>query len=164
MLAYCAYNGIGVIPWSPLAGGLLARPAQAAPTARIESVKGTPWELTLTEADIAIVNKVEEFAKAKGCTMAQIAVSWACKKITSPIVGISSVKRLEEAMVQVELTDDEIKSLEAPSVTSLFSAFTKLMKLPDINQSKSEGTSEHCDGNPTRDTSKHFFSLWRLLK
>lgn len=115
MLQYCAHNGVGVIPWGPLNAGVLARPAvDASSTARAAATKGTPFEYQLTDADKAILGKVEELAKAKNCTMAQIALSWVCKKISSPIVGVSSVKRLDEAMVQVELTDAEVKALEEP--------------------------------------------------
>lgn len=117
MLAYCKHNGIGVIPWAPLAGGDLARPLAAAdaPTARAALAKGTPWEQRLSAADTAIVGRVEELAKKKGWSMSQVALVWAASKVTAPIVGVSSVERLEQAITAgLELDEEEIKYLEEP--------------------------------------------------
>ncbi|KAG2140716.1 NADP-dependent oxidoreductase domain-containing protein [Suillus cothurnatus] len=88
MLAYCKYNGIGVIPWAPLASGALARPL-GTETARLNSLKGTTWGNKVTSADVTIINRVEELAK---------------KKI-----------RLQESIIEeIELTPEEIKYLEEP--------------------------------------------------
>lgn len=115
MNAYCKFNGIGVIPWSPLAGGILARPLDAADTDRTRQVKGTPFESHLSDADKAIVTRVGEIAEKRGKTRAEVALAWNVGKITSPIVGISSVKRLEESITTgFVLTEDEIKYLEEP--------------------------------------------------
>ena len=76
MLAYCKFNGIGVIPYSPLFGGKLARPVEAGATARTESLEGTPIALPLSEADQAIVKRVEEIAKKRGVKMSQVALAW----------------------------------------------------------------------------------------
>ncbi|KAI5824383.1 Aldo/keto reductase [Schizophyllum commune Tattone D] len=97
MLAYCKYHGIGIIPWSPLAGGLLARPRNKA-----------------DEVDAEIIKRVEEVAKKRGWTMSQVALAWAQRSVTSPIVGFNSVKRVDQAIVDGELTDDEAKYLEEP--------------------------------------------------
>jgi aryl-alcohol dehydrogenase-like predicted oxidoreductase len=113
MLAYCQYNGIGVIPWAPLASGVLARPV-GTETTRLNSVKGTTWEKKLTSADTTIINRVEELAKKKNCMMSQIALAWVASKVSSPIVGISSIQRLQESIEEIELTPEEIKYLEEP--------------------------------------------------
>ncbi|TFK62207.1 Aldo/keto reductase [Pluteus cervinus] len=116
MLAYCKYNGIGVIPWSPLAGGPLARPL-GAETPRTKFMKGSPFEPKLSEGDITIINRVKELAEKHGKTMSQVALSWISTKITSPIVGVSSVARLEESLTKgFDLTAEEIKYLEEPYV------------------------------------------------
>ncbi|KAG2152539.1 NADP-dependent oxidoreductase domain-containing protein [Suillus bovinus] len=114
MLAYCKYNGIGVIPWAPLSAGLLARPV-GTETARLNSLKGTTWEKKLTSADTTIINRVEELAKKKNSKMSQIALAWVASKVSSPIVGISSIQRLHDNIIEgIELTPEEIKHLEEP--------------------------------------------------
>jgi aryl-alcohol dehydrogenase-like predicted oxidoreductase len=114
MLAYCKYNGIGVIPWAPLASGALARPL-GTETARLNSLKGTTWGNKVTSADVTIINRVEELAKKKDCKMSQIALAWVASKVSSPIVGISSIQRLQESIIEeIELTPEEIKYLEEP--------------------------------------------------
>ncbi|TFK62213.1 Aldo/keto reductase [Pluteus cervinus] len=116
MLAYCKYNGIGVIPWAPLSGGALARPL-GTQTARTESTKGSPFERKYSEADEIIISRVDEIAKKRGKKMSQVALAWTSSKITSPIVGLSSVARLEDSLTKgFELTEEEVKYLEEPYV------------------------------------------------
>ena len=114
MLAYCKHNGIGVIPWSPLAGGVLARPS-GTETIRLNSFKGTAFETKLSGEDITIINRVEELAKKKNCKMSQIALAWVGSKVASPIVGANSIQRLHESIVEgIELTPEEMAYLEEP--------------------------------------------------
>ncbi|KAG2128431.1 Aldo keto reductase [Suillus cothurnatus] len=114
MLAYCKYNGIGVIPWAPLASGLLARPV-GTETTRLNSIKGAALEKKVTSVDAIIINRVEEVAKKKNCKKSQIALAWVASKVSSPIVGISSVQRLQESIIEeIKLTPEEIKYLEEP--------------------------------------------------
>lgn len=114
MLAYCKFNGIGVIPWAPLASGDLARPI-GTETVRRDSTKGTPLEKKFSEADKTIINRVEELANKKGVKMGQIALAWVGQKIASPIVGINSIERLKESIVtDITLTPEELTSLEEP--------------------------------------------------
>ena len=115
MLAYCNFNGIGVIPYSPLFGGKLARPVEAGATARTESLQGTPIALPLSEADQAIVKRVEEIAKKRGVKMSQVALAWVASKTDSMIVGMNSPARAQESAVAVlTLTDEEVAYLEEP--------------------------------------------------
>ncbi|KAG2058406.1 Aldo/keto reductase [Suillus hirtellus] len=114
MLAYCKYNGIGVIPYAPLYSGLLARPV-GTESMRQNSTKGTILERKVTSADATIINRVEELSKKKNIKMSQIALAWVASKVSSPIVGISSIQRLQESIIDgVELTPEEIKYLEEP--------------------------------------------------
>lgn len=113
MNRFCNATGVGLIPWAPLAGGKLARPADAhGSTERSKTAPG------LTEADKIIVSRVEELAKKKGWTLSQVALAWENKRVSSPIIGFSSVERLEEALsVRGKvLTDEEEKYLEEPYV------------------------------------------------
>ncbi|OAX32992.1 Aldo keto reductase [Rhizopogon vinicolor AM-OR11-026] len=114
MHAYCNHNGIGIIPWSPMASGVLARPI-GTETTRANTAKGTPFEKKLTGGDETIIKRVEELAKKKNCKMSQIALAWVAAKVSSPIVGVNSVQRLQESIVKgIELTPEEMKYLEEP--------------------------------------------------
>ncbi|KAJ7239263.1 NADP-dependent oxidoreductase domain-containing protein [Mycena rebaudengoi] len=116
MIPYCQEHGIALIPWGPLAAGALARPL-GVETARTAAAKGTPFEDKFSDADKAIIGRVEELAEKKGCAMSQIALAWVQLKVDSPIVGISSIQRLEESVVKdIKLTAEEVKYLEEPYV------------------------------------------------
>jgi 1-deoxyxylulose-5-phosphate synthase len=115
----CLDQGIGVIPWSPLARGRLARPvSDQRSTARSSS--DPVGDRMYTDADDAVVQAVAEVAKARGLPLAQIALAWMFHKdaITAPIVGATKPGHIEDAVaaVDVELSDEEIAALEAPYV------------------------------------------------
>ncbi|KAK7452140.1 hypothetical protein VKT23_012245 [Stygiomarasmius scandens] len=115
MNAYCNYHGIGLIPWAPVAGGFLARPL-GEETTRTEAGKGTIVEPKFTESEKTIINRVQEVAEKRGVSMAQVALAWVNAKVASPILGLSSEKRAEEA-VRINgftLTEEEMKYLEEP--------------------------------------------------
>ncbi|KAF9035166.1 NADP-dependent oxidoreductase domain-containing protein [Panaeolus papilionaceus] len=108
--------GVGCIPWSPLARGLLTRPLSAETTRgktdrMIKGYSNNPG----TEA---IVNAVEKIAKSKNVSMAQVALAWAMSKegVTAPIVGTTSLENLSDLLgaVHIKLTDEELKELESP--------------------------------------------------
>ncbi|TRM64587.1 NADP-dependent oxidoreductase domain-containing protein [Schizophyllum amplum] len=116
MLAYCKFHGIGVIPWSPLAGGQLARPWSAGETARSKTFAFYD-SLGLTpkyDFDQQIVQRVEEIAKKRGWKMSQVALAWVLRNVTSPIVGLNSINRVDESIVEGELTEEEAEYLEEP--------------------------------------------------
>ncbi|KAK7452145.1 hypothetical protein VKT23_012250 [Stygiomarasmius scandens] len=110
MNAYCNYHGIGIIPWAPVAAGLLARPFGES-TTRSESANRV-----VSETDKIIIQRVQEIAEKKGKTMAQVASAWVNAKVSSPIIGLSSEKRIEEAIGinGLTLTEEEAKYLEEP--------------------------------------------------
>jgi aryl-alcohol dehydrogenase-like predicted oxidoreductase len=119
MLPLCKAEGIGVIPWSPLARGFLAG-GRAAPTEgnteRARTDEFSP-RLYYREADFKVVDTVTEIARARGLSNMQVALAWVLKNpaITAPIVGASKLGHLEDAVsaLDVKLTDDEVKALEA---------------------------------------------------
>lgn len=95
--------------WGPLAEGQLARPLQVrGTTTRSE---GSP---VLRKESTEIINRVEELAKKKGWTMAQVTLAWTVKRVTSPIIGFSSAERIDDALSArgKELTAEEEKYLE----------------------------------------------------
>jgi aryl-alcohol dehydrogenase-like predicted oxidoreductase len=113
MIPYCNYNGIGLIPWGPIASGQLCRPVGAL-TARDQGTWGL-MHGTKSDPDKEIIGRVEEVAKKLGKSMAQVALAWAETKCASPIVGISSVKRLEENILGGwKLSEEDAKYLEEP--------------------------------------------------
>jgi aryl-alcohol dehydrogenase-like predicted oxidoreductase len=119
MLPLCETEGIGVIPWSPLARGYLARPhGEMDATARgaaEESMYRHPYR---EGGGRAVNERVAELADEKGLKMAQVALAWLLHKdwVTAPIVGTTSVEHLEDAVeaVDVSLTDSEVAYLEEP--------------------------------------------------
>ncbi|EIW61070.1 aryl-alcohol dehydrogenase [Trametes versicolor FP-101664 SS1] len=107
--------GVGSIPWSPLARGLLTRPLDAA-SKRAQS----DWIIDKykNEATVTIVSRVEEIAKKRKISMAQVAIAWILSKpgVSAPIVGTTSLANLEDILkgVDVKLTEEELKALEEP--------------------------------------------------
>jgi hypothetical protein len=119
MIGYCKAFGIGLIPWGPLAAGQLARPwsTTQSGTTRTAADAKMPWATDAEAHEKAIVQRVEEVAGKKGWTMGQVALAWIGGKVTSPIIGFSSVKRMEEAIIPgYKLTEEEVKYLEEPCV------------------------------------------------
>lgn len=122
MHPYCHDAGIGIIPWSPLARGLLTRPykvsAENPTTRQKEDAYSSMMIGGITKEDIGIIGRVEELAKAKGCSMAQIGIAWCLKKGVNPIVGLSSIGRVDEAVEAVKgqkeglLSDDDVNFLD----------------------------------------------------
>ncbi|KAL1947078.1 hypothetical protein VTO73DRAFT_14039 [Trametes versicolor] len=107
--------GVGSIPWSPLARGMLTRPLNT-DSKRAESDNLLGWYQN--PASTAIVSRVEELAKKKSVSMAQVSIAWMLSKdgVSAPIVGSTNLKNLEDIIgaLAVKLIDDEIKYLEEP--------------------------------------------------
>jgi aryl-alcohol dehydrogenase-like predicted oxidoreductase len=115
MLPLCADEGIGVIPWSPLARGRLTRDWDET-TARSET--DAFGSKLYTESDRVIVDRVAEIAEQRGISRAQVALAWILAKpvVTAPIVGVTKDHHLDDAVgsVDVRLSDEEIARLEEP--------------------------------------------------
>ena len=118
MLRLCDEEGIGVIPWSPLARGWLTRPpSQKTATDRGEEDSYSPRLYDDPRSD-AIIERVGEVAEARGISRAQVALAWLLHQpaVTAPIVGATKMAHLEDALGagEIELTDEEIELLEEP--------------------------------------------------
>jgi aryl-alcohol dehydrogenase-like predicted oxidoreductase len=116
MLPLCQKEGIGVIPYSPLANGYLARPEEELEaTTRGEN---SDWEERRSNGGLEINARVQELANENGVSMAQVALAWHLHKdwVTAPIVGVTSIDHLEEAVeaIDVSLSDSDIAYLEEP--------------------------------------------------
>jgi aryl-alcohol dehydrogenase-like predicted oxidoreductase len=122
MLGLCLTEGIGVLPWSPLARGRLTRAweSQSSTTRSQTDEYGKKIYSGTEEADKPVVDRVGEIAEARGITRAQIALAWLFHQpaVTAPIVGATKPHHLEEAVgaVAIKLSEAEIEALEAPYV------------------------------------------------
>jgi aryl-alcohol dehydrogenase-like predicted oxidoreductase len=122
MLPLCVSEGIGVLPWSPLARGRLARPwDQKSSTERAGTDEfGKTLYARTEEADRAVVDRLGEVAASRGIPQAQIALAWLLSRpaVTSPIVGATKPHHLEDALaaLSVKLTQEELARIEEPYV------------------------------------------------
>jgi 1-deoxyxylulose-5-phosphate synthase len=119
MHPFCLDDGVGVIPWSPLARGRLARPrADSVGVATTRAGNDPIAERTYDDGDYAVADRVVEIAAERGLPMAQIALAWLLSRpaITAPIVGASKSEHVDDAVaaVDVRLTEAEIARLEEP--------------------------------------------------
>jgi aryl-alcohol dehydrogenase-like predicted oxidoreductase len=118
MIPLCRDQGVGLIPWSPLARGYLARGPGAAGTKRHETDRfGKMLFGSMPEADVRLVAQVDKLAKERKLPHAQIALAWLLQKeaVTAPIIGATKMEQLETAAaaVEVQLSKEEVTSLEA---------------------------------------------------
>lgn len=112
MNPFCKAEGVGLIPWSPVARGLLTRPWSEQSDRSAKDVKTKKW--FQGEQNQRIVQRAERLAKGKGCSMSDIALAWLLHKDACPIVGLNSIERIEAASkaLAVDLTEEEIADLE----------------------------------------------------
>ena len=121
MLPLCREEGLGIIPWSPLARGFLAgkrrskTPGGATQRANTDEYAHAMY---YREGDFQVVERVAEVAQQHGVAPAQVALAWlfAQPGVTAPIVGASQIAHLEQAVaaLKINLSVEEIKSLEEP--------------------------------------------------
>ena len=127
MVPLCLDQGIGVIPWSPLARGRLAR-AAGETTNRIETDRFGKFLYRRTEeADTAVIDAVGAVAKARGAARATVALAWLLQKpgVTAPIIGATKPEHIPDAVAALDLTltAEEIAALEAPYVPHAVAGF-----------------------------------------
>jgi aryl-alcohol dehydrogenase (NADP+) len=120
MLPLCREEGIGVIPWSPLARGFLAGNRSRADYGETVRAKTDEYAQALyyQDSDFDVVNRVTEIAQRRGVSNAQVALAWLLAQpgVTSPIVGASKMNHLEDALaaLNLKLETAELKALEEP--------------------------------------------------
>jgi 1-deoxyxylulose-5-phosphate synthase len=120
MIPLCIDQGVGVIPWSPLARGFLAgnrRPSGAAETLRAKT-DDIAQDMYFRESDFAVADAVAAIARERGVTPAQIACAWILQApgVTAPIIGATKLHHVKEliASVDIKLTREEVAALEQP--------------------------------------------------
>jgi aryl-alcohol dehydrogenase-like predicted oxidoreductase len=120
MLPLCRDEGIGVIPWSPMARGRLTRDWDETSARQETDEFGRNLYAKTGEADRKVVEAVAKVAAARGVPRAQVALAWVLQKpgITAPIIGATKLHQLDDAVaaLSLRLTDEEIAELEAPYV------------------------------------------------
>jgi 1-deoxyxylulose-5-phosphate synthase len=116
MIPQCLDQGVGLLPWSPLARGLLAG-SQSTARAGSDPFRGSLYRPDL---DQPVIDRTREVAEARGVAPAQAALAWLLHKpgVTAPIVGATKLGHVEDALAaeELQLSDDEIAQLEAPYV------------------------------------------------
>ena len=118
MHPYCLDQGVGVIPWSPIARGKLARPwGDDTERSRTDQVIASNYRQQV-ESDRAVIGVVGEIAAERGVSRAQVAYAWVLHQpvVTAPIVGATKPGQLDDAIaaVDLELSADELRRLEEP--------------------------------------------------
>ena len=120
MIPFCLDQGVGLIPWSPLARGFLAGNRSRQDRGETTRARSDQFahDMYYEENDFAIVDRVVELAEQKGVSAAQIALAWIVQRpgVTAPIIGASKMGHLEEAVaaLDVDLSDEERAYLEEP--------------------------------------------------
>ena len=122
MMPLCASEGVGVIPWSPLARGKLARPWSDEPATERErtDIFGRGLYARTRDADKAVIEAVGQASERLGAPRSQVALAWLLQKpaVTAPIVGVTKPQHLTDALAALSVTLDAetVKALEAPYV------------------------------------------------
>ena len=122
MIPQCLDQGVGIVPWSPLARGLLAGSVSASGERRTTRAGTDPFidSLYRPDLDMPVIDRAAEVAAERGVSGAQIALAWLLHKpgVTAPIVGATRIGHLEDALAaeQLSLSEEEIKRLEEPYV------------------------------------------------
>ena len=128
MLPFCRDQGIGVLPWSPLARGRLTRGWDESTERQEADNFGKTLYVNTGDSDRRIVEVVGEVAQARGVPRAQVALAWLLAKpgVTAPIIGASKPHHLDDAVaaLSLELGDDEIRRLEEPYVPHPVAGFS----------------------------------------
>ncbi|MDQ6809839.1 MAG: aldo/keto reductase [Verrucomicrobiota bacterium] len=117
MIPLCLEEGIGVIPWSPLARGLLAgKKRDQTIRARTDTYGKTLYGERITEADQRVIENLEGLAAERGISPAQLALAWLMQKpgVTAPIIGASKPQHVDDAVaaMSARLTDPEVARIE----------------------------------------------------
>jgi aryl-alcohol dehydrogenase-like predicted oxidoreductase len=116
----CRAEGVGLIPWSPLARGFLAGNRRKADFGDTNRAKTDEYaqKLYFQDSDFAVVDRLTEVAKKRGVPNAQLALAWLLHQpgVTAPIIGASKPRHLDDAIaaLDLKLTADELKALEEP--------------------------------------------------
>ncbi|KAI8802050.1 NADP-dependent oxidoreductase domain-containing protein [Cladochytrium replicatum] len=117
MNPYCVDAGVGLIPYSPLAGGVLSLREQGTSARSSSSIQGY-FYASLNDGDREILKHLKEVSDRLGKKASEVAIAWLLAKpgITAPIIGVSKIKHVEEAIAatHIKLSEEDVKYLEEP--------------------------------------------------
>ena len=120
MIPFCRDQGIGLIPWSPMARGFFAGNRKRGGGGETSRANSDPFAngLYFREEDFTVADRVAEVARERGASGSQIALAWVLSKpyVTAPIIGATRMDHLDQAIAapDIKLSEDEIKQLEEP--------------------------------------------------
>ncbi len=120
MIPLCIDQGVGVIPWSPMARGFFAGDRVRGGGGQTARSQGDPYanEMYFREEDFTVAERVNEVAEKRGVTGSQLALAWVLNKpyVSSPIIGASKMDHLDQAIaaLDIKLSEEEIKQVEEP--------------------------------------------------
>jgi aryl-alcohol dehydrogenase (NADP+) len=120
MIPLCQDQGVGLIPWSPMARGFFAGDRKRGGGGETARAKNDPFanNLYFRDEDFTVADRARELAQERGVTGSQIALAWMLNKshITAPIIGATKMDHLEQAIaaLDIKLSEDEVKRLEEP--------------------------------------------------
>ncbi|WP_119420451.1 aldo/keto reductase [Desertibaculum subflavum] len=120
MIPLCTDQGVGIIPWSPLARGFLAGNRRRQDYGETKRAKGDEMaqRMYYQDSDFRVVDRIGEIARKRGVSNAGVALAWMLSKpyVTAPIIGASKLEQLDDLAkaTQLALSAEEIKALEEP--------------------------------------------------
>ena len=120
MIPLCIDQGVGLIPWSPMARGFFAGNRHRGGGGETERAKSDPFgnSLYFRDEDFVVADRAAEVAKERGVTGSQVALAWILSKphISAPIIGATKMEHLDQAIaaLDIKLSDEEIRRLEEP--------------------------------------------------
>ncbi len=120
MIPFCQDQGIGLLPWSPMARGFFAGDRKRGGGGKTSRSNNDPFAkgLYFRDEDFTVADCAAEVAKERGVTASQIALAWVLNKsyVHSPIIGATKMDHLDQAIaaIDIKLSDDELKRLEEP--------------------------------------------------
>lgn len=120
MIPLCRAEGVGLIPWSPLARGFLAGNRNASDKGETVRAKTDDFahKLYYQDSDFAVVDALSAIAQKRGAANAQVALAWILQQpgVTAPIVGASKMSHLDDAVaaLDIKLDEDELRRLNEP--------------------------------------------------
>lgn len=128
MIPLCLDQGVGLMPWSPLARGRLTRPHGQQTERTKTDISGQSFFQATEIEDGRVISVVEQIAKERGVPMAQVALAWVLGKkgVSAPIVGASKPAQLDDAIAALDLvlSEEEIARLEQPYVPHAVTGFS----------------------------------------
>lgn len=127
MIPLCQDQGVGLMPWSPLARGRLTRPKGQETARTLSDVSGKSFYAGTEVEDGRVIDVVEQIASERGLPMAQVALAWVLRHraVSAPIIGASKPGHLDDAIAALglQLSDEEVARLEAPYVPHAVTGF-----------------------------------------